>query len=122
VADAGPVVGHVIGIERLLTGPQGFGHVLQVDPDPGPRREAAAHRVNQDISRLEMGRRLRMAHLPSAEPRQHRVLVSRSADFDEGVHRGPTSRRLDARRLARLLSVVGRPRCVPEPFGLLSSG
>ena len=75
------------GIERFLRRPQLRRHVLQVHADARPGGEAAAHRVDQHVGRLEMRRRLGMARLPALEPGERILLALRAADLDQRMLR-----------------------------------
>ena len=95
----------VVGIERFLRRPERFRHVLQVDADARPGLEAAAHRVDEHVGRLEVRRRLGMPRLPALEARERVVLLSargRSRSADASPRRAApwrAARRLHARRL-----------------------
>src|SRR6185369_7506392 len=79
--------GIVVRVRRLSRGPVGFGDVPEVDADPGPRAGSAAHRIDQDVVRLQLRRGLRVARLPPLEPRARVRLVPRLRDRDEGLRR-----------------------------------
>src|SRR6266516_4654633 len=120
--------GRVVRIERLLRRAQVLGYVLEVDAHARPGGGAPAHRVDQDVGGLEVRGGLGVPRLPPLEPRQGVLLPRGAADLDQRLGRdppagprlpAPSSRRLNARRLGRLLGVVGRPRRIAEAFGFL---
>src|SRR5262250_3247978 len=80
-AQASPRV--VVRIERLLLRPQRFRDVLEVDADAGPGRRAAAHRIDQNVGRLQMRRRPGMARLPALEPCERLFPLLRARDLDQ---------------------------------------
>jgi hypothetical protein len=47
--EVSPLVRRGVGIERFLRRPQVGRHVLEIDPDPRPRFESAAHRVDEHV-------------------------------------------------------------------------
>ena len=96
--------------------------MTQIDPDARPGGRAAAHRVDEDVVRLQPPRRFRVTALPAFEAGERVRLVRRPGDGDERG-RGPTrtlpARWRDPRRLVPLLLVVGRPGRIAESGGLL---
>src|SRR5207253_3129949 len=107
---------------------QALGDVLEVDAHARPGGGAPAHRVDEDVGGLEVGGGLGVPRFPPLEPRQGVRLPRGAADLDQRPGRDPpaaprlpalSSRRLNARRFARLLGVVGRPRRIAEAFGFL---
>src|SRR3954447_14690367 len=82
VGETAPVVRRRVGVERLLLGAQVLGHVDQVDAQPVPRVRTAAHRGLDDVRGLEMGRRLRVTHLPALEALIHAGLGRRAPELD----------------------------------------
>ena len=55
VADAFPVVGHVlVGVQWLLSRAKGLGHVLEVHAHARPRAEAAPHRIDEHVGVLQV--------------------------------------------------------------------
>src|SRR5436190_18712226 len=120
--------GRGVGIERLLRRAQALGYVLEVDADARPGGGAPAHRVDQDVGGPEVRGGFGVPRLPPLEPRQGVLLPRGAADLDQRLGRdppaaprlpAPSSRRLNARRFARLLGIVGRPRRIAEAFGFL---
>ena len=109
------------GSERFLIRPQLLGHVLKIHSDARPGGRPSAHRVHEDIRRLEMGGRLGMARLPALEPGQRVLLVPGAPDLDERVLRRAAPRWRHARGLIGLLPVVRRPGRVAQPIALLPS-
>ena len=112
--------GLLVRIQRLLSRPQLGRHVLQVDPDPGPGRGAAAHRVHQHVRRLEVRRRLGVARLPALEPGERVLLAPRAADLDQRMLR--RARAVDGCTRGGspcLLPVVRRPRRVAQALALV---
>ena len=87
-ADARPVVGTLVRVERLLRRPQLVRHVLQIDADARPRLEASAHRVDEHVGRLRGARPRRDAAPSSARaPRAHRPSRSCARDLDQRLLR-----------------------------------
>src|SRR5262245_1076462 len=66
-----------------------------------------------------MRRGLRMTRLPAFETRHRIRLLARAADLQKRVLRDAPAGRRDSRRLARLFSIMRRPRRVAEPLALL---
>src|SRR6185503_3910850 len=81
-----------------------------------------AHRVDEDVRRLEMRRRLRMSSTPALETRERILLAMRASDLDQWMNRHAPPRRLHARRFARLLLVLRRPRRVAKSLTLVPRG
>ncbi len=46
----------IVGHDMRLSGPQIFGHMLEVDADPCPGAGASAHGVDQHVGRLQVCR------------------------------------------------------------------
>src|SRR5262245_44167666 len=83
-----------------------------------------------------MRRRVRMPRLPSLEPGERIILASCPRDLDQRVHRNapssrrrltsrrryyaPRARRLHARRLAWLLTILRGPRRIAEAVALIT--
>jgi hypothetical protein len=61
--------------------------VAQVEPDSRPRAGTAAHRVDENIVRLEIRRGPGMARLPALEARERVLLVLRVRDDNERLRR-----------------------------------
>ena len=108
----------VVGIERFLRRPQLSGTCcrltrMRVQVVKRPRIASTSTSAG-----CEMRRRLGMARLPALEPRQRVVLSLARADLDRADGFGRRARRdgCDARRLARLLAVVRRPRRIALPL------
>ena len=121
-ADAVQSSRRVVRIERLLSRPQLVGHVLQVDADARPGREAAAHRVDEHVGRLQVRGRLRMPRLPALEPRERVLLPLRARrSRSSGCVRASPAASTAATRGGSpgLLPVVRRPRRVALPVALL---
>src|SRR6185503_4911006 len=97
IPDAAPVVRLIVGIERLLLRPEPDRHMLQVDAHARPRAKPPAHRVDEDVGRLEMRACVRMARLPALEPGERGRFFPRAADFDERML-PPSLRELRRRR------------------------
>ena len=70
--------------------------MLQIHADARPGVEASAHRVHQNIGRLQVPRRIGMTCAPSFETRQRIVLLFSATDLDERMLRDTTLRWLDA--------------------------
>jgi len=87
IADAAPLVGSVIRIERLLSGPELDRHVLEVDADAGPCAKSAAHRIHEHVDRFQMRARVRVTDLPSLEACQSVSFFLGASNFDKGVRR-----------------------------------
>jgi hypothetical protein len=81
--DVGPFVRRLVGIERFLRRAQRLRHVLQVDADAGPGAKASAHGVDEDVGRLQVRSRLRVARLPSFEAGERVFFFRRAADLDQ---------------------------------------
>src|SRR5262245_17870338 len=64
---------------------------------------------------------LRVALLPALQPGQRMLLAFGASDFEQGMPGGPAPGWLHTRRLARLLSEMGRPRGIPKTVALMSS-
>src|SRR5690349_1858908 len=60
-----PVVHVVVGIERFLLGPHGFRHMLQVDANARPGAEAAPHRVDEHVRRLQVSGSFGVTRFPA---------------------------------------------------------
>src|SRR5262245_23118241 len=120
LGDVRPIVRRLVGIERFLRRANLVGHVLQVEADARPGVEASAHRIDEDVGRLEVGGCLGVSRLPPLESRQRVILFLRARDLDERLGRRPAPRRLHARRLARLLLIVRRPWRVALTVALLA--
>src|SRR6266511_656006 len=58
----------VVDLEGLLRRAFPFGHVPQVEPDPGPRRASTSHRVHQNVRGSEVRPCLGMPLLPPLQP------------------------------------------------------
>ena len=74
--------------------------VLQVDPDARPGAEAAAHRIDQHVGRLQMRRGVRMPRPPALETGQRVFLLLRAPDLDRAgcsVSGGATAARAAVR-------------------------
>jgi hypothetical protein len=63
--------------------------VLQVDPDPRPRVEPAAHRVDQHVRRLQVRGSLRVTRLPSCKTGERILFLLRTRDLDQRMLRYP---------------------------------
>ena len=111
--------------------------MLEVEADPVPAGAATAHRVDQDVGRLELRPYRGMLRLPAFQARHRLVLAGRARDLDQRLGALPSSSgpaglawrrrsrsgpgpgatplgRLDPRGLAGLLLVVRRPRRVGQ--------
>ena len=73
----------LVGIERRLSGPQLFGHMLEIDANARPGAVAPAHGVDQHVRRLQVCRGLRMSRFPALHPRQRVLFTSRTSDLDQ---------------------------------------
>ena len=62
-------------------------HVLQVDADARPCREAPAHRVDQHVGRFQVRGGVRMPRPPSLQPRQRVFLRRGPPDLDQRMLR-----------------------------------
>jgi hypothetical protein len=92
-------MGNFVGVRFLWRGPDGFGNVLQVDSHARPRRRAAAHRVDENVRRLYMCGRVRMARFPPLESSERIVLSQRPRNLDQRMdRRSPSSRSWRAAR------------------------
>ena len=92
IADAAPLVGHVlVRVERLLRRTQVRRHVLKVHADPRPRAEAAAQRVDEHVGRFQVRAGLRMTRLPALEAGERVRFLPRAADFDQRMARRPAA-------------------------------
>src|SRR5882762_10491611 len=109
---------------RRCSGPELLGDVLQVDPNPIPRRGTAAHLIHQHIGRLQVLCHAGMLLLPFRQSCERFLLILAAADLDQRKFLRPRARLgwLYARRLAGLLAVVRRPRRIALPFLLLARG
>src|SRR5438552_15039501 len=74
-----------VRIEWLLRRPQFDRHVLQVHADARPGMKPAAHRVDEDVGRREVGRGFGVARPPTFEPGQRSLLALRAGGFNPGV-------------------------------------
>src|SRR5262249_2469886 len=118
--DAAPLVWGIVGIEGFGCGPEIRGNVLKVDADACPSLKAAAHSIDQYVGGRQASRHLGVARLPTGKAGERFFVLPRSADLDQRT-RGPTpTRRLHAVGLTGLLSVMRRPRRVPQPVPLLT--
>lgn len=77
----------VVDFERFLGRPQCVGHMLEVDANPSPCRVLAAHRIDENITWLEMRGRLGVPRLPAFQSLERIVLLCSSRDFDERTRR-----------------------------------
>ena len=66
-------------------------HVLQVDPHAGPRGRPPAHRIDEDVRRLQEGRGFRIAAFPGIELLQCLVFAPCPCHLDQRVFRNPSS-------------------------------
>src|SRR6266508_1665700 len=73
----------VVDLEGLLRRAFPFGHVPQVEPDPGPRRASTSHRVHQNVRRSEVRPCLGMPLLPPLQPLPGLGLGGRPGHLDE---------------------------------------
>jgi hypothetical protein len=103
LADAAPIVGSLIGIERFLRGSQRFRDVLQVQADSRPGVKPAAHRIDEHVGRRQVRCGFGVTCLPPLESREGIVFFLRAPDFDQRVL--PPSLKL--RRTAVALAEAG---------------
>ena len=82
--------------------------------------KAAAHRIDQHVRRLEVGGGLRVTLTPALQSRERVIFFLRPRDLDQRMFRDAAFRRLHARRLAGLLSVMRWPRRVAESLVLVA--
>src|SRR5687767_6075666 len=104
--------------------------MLEVDADARPGRRTAAHGVDQHVAWLEVRGDVGVTSLPALQAGQRLVLAGRARDLDQrslrhaaaGGSRCPLAppRRLHARWLAGLLSVLRRPRRIALPLSLVA--
>src|SRR5205814_1107023 len=73
----------VVDLELLLGRADVLGDVAEVHPDPGPRGEPPAHRVDQHVGRLQVLGRLRVALLPPLQPGLGLLLGGGARDLDQ---------------------------------------
>ena len=85
-------------------------------------RIAAAHRIDQDVGRLQVRRRVRVPGPPALETGQRILFLLCAPDLDQRKLRRAAAGRLDPRRLAFLLPVMRRPRSVAQAFLLMTVG
>ena len=83
LADMRPLVRRVVGIQSFLRRPKMFRHALQVDPDPRPGLEAAAHRVDENVCRVEVRARVGMPRFPALESRESIAFARGSRNFNQ---------------------------------------
>ena len=114
------LVRRIVGIERFLIGTERGRHVLEIDADARPGVEAAAHRIDEHVSRFQVRRRFRVTHPPPLDARERVVFLLRARNFDQRMFGDPPAGRSDTRRLACLLPVVGRPRRIAQAFTLVA--
>jgi hypothetical protein len=114
--------GIVVGVGRLGRGALCFGHVAQVDANARPRRRATAHRVDQDVGRLELRRGFRVPRLPPRQAGERLVLLRRVRDDDQWVRLAAVEAAGDAGCAPRDVTVTlaatngaGRNACTTSP-------
>jgi hypothetical protein len=82
---------------------------------------ATTHRVDQDVGRLQVLRRLGVAGFPAVQSGQRILFLLRPSDLDQRKLGRPPLRRLHPGRLAGLLLIVWWPGCIAQtlPFVFL---
>src|SRR5262249_32293136 len=73
----------LVRIERLLSRPQIFGNVFEVDADAGPGAVSTAHGIDENIGGLQVHGGVWMSRLPAFESCKCICFVTSAADLNQ---------------------------------------
>ena len=89
-ADAAPIVGRLVGIERFLNRSQCDRNVLEIHADARPGVKQAAHGVDEDVGGSQVRDSVGVTRPPALEPGERIVFSRRAADLDQRMLRCTT--------------------------------